>query len=254
MEPRLVRSFPYDTVFEYHFKRDVVFDRWSTHVSIHVHRKAFPAINCWRILEDFHCQEFSNSLTLIVASSFVCTSPLAVITVVGLLDVGTVSNSAEFKTFLLIMCIDAPEAGRHQFSESERNVVLCFSFNFRIFLASLRAASRAHRSCHSVSSWDRSCNFGALGLRWWGSPGQIIPSDGLWSWMLAWRHKASVNRTYRIGFSMFELFRKIDEDFGGSISWDTQPNCRVFFSIATAILSPLFLDFMLGCSSICRCV
>ena len=27
---------------------------------------------------------------------------------------------------------------------------------------------------------------------------------------------------------MFELFRKIDEDFGGSISWNTQPNCRVF--------------------------
>ena len=36
-----------------------------------------------------------------------------------------------------------------------------------------------------------------------------------------------VNRTHRIGFSIFELFRKIDEDFGGSISWNTQPNCRV---------------------------
>ena len=34
-------------------------------------------------------------------------------------------------------------------------------------------------------------------------------------------------RTYRIGFRMSELFRKIDEDFGGSISWNTQPNCRV---------------------------
>ena len=62
--------------------------------------------------------------------------------------------------------IDAPEsttnslssglmvdgAGRHQFSEGEKNVVLCFSFNFLIFLASLHAASRAHRSCHSLSS------------------------------------------------------------------------------------------------------
>ena len=89
--------------------------------------------------------------------------------------------------FLLIMCIDAPEsttnslscgltadgAGRHQFSETKKNVVLCFSFIVWIFLASLHAASRAHRSCHSVSSWDRSSNFGALGLRWWGSPGQI---------------------------------------------------------------------------------
>ena len=25
---------------------------------------------------------------------------------------------------------------------------------------------------------------------------------------------------------MFEFFRKIDEDFGGTISWNTQPNCR----------------------------
>ena len=68
---------------------------------------------------------------------------------------GTPSTVNE-KTFLRIMCIDAPEsttnclssglrvdgAGRHQFSEGEKNVVLCFSFNFKIFLASLHAASR----------------------------------------------------------------------------------------------------------------
>ena len=94
---------------------------------------------------------------------------------------------------------------RHQFSESEKNAVLFFSFNLRISFASLHAASRAHRSCHSVSTWDRSSIFGALGLRWWGSPGQIIPSDGFWSRMSAWRNTALVNRTHRIGFSMFEL-------------------------------------------------
>ena len=93
---------------------------------------------------------------------------------------------------------------------------------------------------------------GALGFRWWGSPGQIIPSDGFWSRMLAWRNTALVNRTHRIGFSIFELFRKIDEDFGGSISWNTQPNCRVFFNVATALLSPFFY-FLLGCSPIWRC-
>ena len=52
---------------------------------------------------------------------------------------------AEFKSFLLIMCIDALEsttnslssslrvdgAGRHQFSEGEKNAVLSFSFKFR---------------------------------------------------------------------------------------------------------------------------
>ena len=65
-------------------------------------------------------------------------------TVVGLLDVVKVSNSAEFKSFLLIMCIDAPEpttnslssglrvdgASKRQFSEGEKNAVLSFSFNF----------------------------------------------------------------------------------------------------------------------------
>ena len=106
----------------------------------------------------------SISLTKTVGSSFVCTSPLAVITVVGLFEVVTVSNSAEFKAFLLIMCIDAPESttnslssgsifdgeGRHHFSVSEKKVDSCFSFSFRIFFASLHAASRAHRSCHSL--------------------------------------------------------------------------------------------------------
>ena len=93
-----------------------------------------------------------------------------------------------------------------------------FSFNFVTLLASFHAAWRAHCSCHSVSSWDRSSNFGALRLRWWGSPGQIIPSEGFWSRMSAWRTTAVVNFTHRIGFGMCELFRKIDEDFGGSIS------------------------------------
>ena len=47
----------------------------------------------------------SNCLTYTVASSLVCTSPLAVITVVGLLDVLMVSNSAELRSFLLTICI-----------------------------------------------------------------------------------------------------------------------------------------------------
>ena len=116
----------------------------------------------------FFCQEYVQFFDIHnVASSCVCTSPLAVMTIVGLHDFVKVSTiSAEFKSFLLIMCIDAPEstthslssslrfdgAGRHQFSEGEKNAASCFSFNFCIFLASLHAASRAHRSCHSVSS------------------------------------------------------------------------------------------------------
>ena len=141
-----------------------------------------------------------------------------------------------------------------------------FLFNLSIFSASIHAASRAHRSCHSVSSWDRSSNFGALGLR------QITPSDGFWSRRLAWRNTALVDWTHRIGFNVFELFRKIDEDSATPYLEIRNPsvvysmNCTqqvrgrardvsrqttgfsvlscnsYFFSIATALLSPFFLD------------
>ena len=40
-------------------------------------------------------------------------------------------------------------ASRHLFSKGEKNAASLFSFNFRTLLASLHAASRAHRSCHS---------------------------------------------------------------------------------------------------------
>ena len=34
------------------------FDRWSIHRSIRFHRKAFKRQYCWRVFEDFHCQEY----------------------------------------------------------------------------------------------------------------------------------------------------------------------------------------------------
>ena len=51
----------------------------------------------------------TNRLTFPVASPLVYTSPLAVITVVGLLDVHMVSNSAELRFFLLTSGIFALE-------------------------------------------------------------------------------------------------------------------------------------------------
>ena len=53
----------------------------------------------------------SRSWTKTCAYSFVCTSPFAVTTVVkGLLDLRKVSISSERKSFLLSMCIEAPES------------------------------------------------------------------------------------------------------------------------------------------------
>ena len=153
----------------------------------------------------------------------------------------------------------------------------------KTLLASFPASSRAPCSCHSVSSWDRSWHFGALGLRWWGSPGQIIPNEGFWSPIFAWRAMAFVIFARWIGFCMSELFRKIDDNLGGSRSWKKQPNCRVFdelhttspwrswhvsrqttgflvlsynpcfFNLATALLSPFFWDLLRSCSSTWRC-
>ena len=47
----------------------------------------------------FIVKNISNSLTHTVASSCVCTSPLAVMTIVGLHDFVKVSTSASFKSF-----------------------------------------------------------------------------------------------------------------------------------------------------------
>ena len=52
--------------------------------------------NCWSFFKKHNCHEKrSNSLTYTVASSLVCTSPLAVITVVGHLDVLMVSKTQQ---------------------------------------------------------------------------------------------------------------------------------------------------------------
>ena len=84
----------------------------------------------------------SNSRTYTVASSFACTSSLAVTTVVGLSEILTVSNSAELRSFLLTICMLAPEsttntlssgfivdaAGKIHSSEGEWNVALSSFF------------------------------------------------------------------------------------------------------------------------------
>ena len=85
----------------------------------------------------FIVKNISNSLTYTVASSCVCTSPLAVMTIVGLHDFVKESISASLKSFLLIICIDALEsttnsrssglrfdAGAPFFPKCEKNVTL----------------------------------------------------------------------------------------------------------------------------------
>ena len=154
----------------------------------------------------------------------------------------------------LSSCCVTDGAGRHHSLVGEKNVALSFSLSFKIFLASLHASPRAHRSCPPVSSWDLSSNFEAYGLRWWRTLTRIFPSDGpLFSRMFAWRCVAFVNRTRRVGSKTFVLFPEINIESGGSASCDTQPNCRTLFTIATALLSPPFFGLLLGWSSTFHC-
>ena len=69
--------------------------------------------------------------------------------------------------------------------------------------------------------------------------GKLFQSECFWPRMFVWCNTAWVNWTLRIGFRMFERFCKIDEDFGGSISWHAWSKCRLSFNKATA---PLFFS------------
>ena len=62
-----------------------------------------------------------------------------------------------------------------------------------------------------------------------------------------------MNRTCRICPKKFVPFRKNDENSGGSVSCNTQPNCRTSFTVATALLSPSFIGLLFGCSSTFLC-
>ena len=119
---------------------------------------------CWRVFEDFHSQEYIQFLDihrcLFMRLHFS----------IGGYDYRRTARFRQsihfsiIQVLLLIICIDAPEsttnsrfsglrfdAGRHLFSEGEKNAALFFSF-FNTLLASFHAASRAPCSCHSVSS------------------------------------------------------------------------------------------------------
>ena len=52
----------------------------------------------------------SHERTLVPPRVCVCTSPFAVNTTVGVLDLLTVHNWSELKSFWLIVCVDAPES------------------------------------------------------------------------------------------------------------------------------------------------
>ena len=101
--------------------RCVVLDRWSIQKNLHVHRKVFRAIKLIVGVSSRTCQELIQFFfTYILASVCIWTSPLTVLIVVGLHDFVKVSISASLRSFLLIMCIDAPESTAESLASSGR--------------------------------------------------------------------------------------------------------------------------------------
>ena len=112
LEPQIGTKFSVLHCIRILFLWDVVFLTIDPFIRISVFiAKVSTRQYCWRLFEDFHSQEYiqflwHTQLTL----HCVCTSPLAVMTIVRLHDFVKVSISASLKYFLLILCIDAPES------------------------------------------------------------------------------------------------------------------------------------------------
>ena len=139
----------------------MVSDHWSNGRFIRDLRRVFQSESTARVSSrSITATNKSNSLTYTVASPFVGTSPVAVTTVVGFSETFTASNSAEFRSFLLNMCMLAPKsttnclssgftadgAGKLHSLVDEKKVALSVSLSFEMFLANLHASPRAHRS------------------------------------------------------------------------------------------------------------
>ena len=87
-------------------QRGVVLDHLSTHRYIRDLHRVFQETAPRAYPRGFVLSRI-NPNRYTVASSLVCASPLAVITVVGFLGTRLVSSAAEFRSFLFSMCIDA---------------------------------------------------------------------------------------------------------------------------------------------------
>ena len=186
----------------------------------------------------------------------------------GFLDTRTVSNSASFRSFLLSTCIDVPESTTNDLPRVSSKMVLA--------MTELRKARRTWL-CPFLRAYE---HFSPFPMHF---SGRIVPvarflpvfcpqtfehngyalevriSEKLLamgpflSRFFMWCNVPSENRTLRFGPKNCVFFRKIDLDFGSSMSWNTQPNCVEFFNKATDPFTPFFFDFLLGWLSTSVC-
>ena len=121
------------------------------------------------------------SWTNTCASSWVCTSSLAVNTTVGVLDLVTVSISSELNSFLLIMCIDAPESTTNSRSSGLVEVGAGITF-----------ASREYRTWFCPNSW--ACNYFRQTPRCFAGASFLVQGLLMWSFPEFWRARTTLMR------------------------------------------------------------
>ena len=151
--------------------------------------QSFPSDNTAGVfLRTFKVKNISNFLT-----HTVCTSPLAVMTIVGLHDFVKVSISASFKSFLLIRCIDAPESTTNSLSMQAstyfpmvRRMLLFLAPSTLTHFWPASTLFRGHLALATLSPPETDPQIlERLGCSDENSPGHICRSEGFWSPMSA---------------------------------------------------------------------
>ena len=161
---------------------------------------------------------------------FVSTSPLAVITVVRLLDLLMVSNSAELRSLALLWM--RPTKPTHRKANRMQLFFRLWAYGYS-WQVSTRLRGR-------IALVFRSSNFYGVWTAHMRTFDLYLFSDGpLLSRMFAWRSAALVNRTRRVGPKTFGLFREIDTDSGGSVWHATQLSHTFHNSHCTFVITLL---------------
>ena len=196
-------------------------------------------------------------MTYTVASSLVRTSPLAVITVVGLLDGLMVSSSAEFKSFctahmhtrswinhklsfLRHLCFRNPEDSF--FRRVERTLVfflvfVCFWQGSMPCIGHIAAVVQSlQRTCPQISQRR---DFADEEFWHFFFSTMVL----FFSRILAWRSVDFVNRTLWIEFQTFCIGFLRHSCVPWEASWDTQPICDSLFHNSHSILVIAFSSF-----------
>ena len=161
---------------------------------------------CWRVLEDFHCEEYIQFFDIHRGSFKRLHFSFARY---------NCCRTTKFRQIIYFSITSTLSTWTYALTQRSRQQILGSS-NFNV---NANKSIFWRCSCHSVSSWDRSSNFGALGLRSWSSLGQFIRAKDFGLEFYCGAQQPSCTLHVGLVFCMSVLFRRID--FGGVMSWNT---------------------------------